>query len=84
MRVGESEGVVRTRCTPFVLDLFGPGVVPQLKHLVPFEQPKVTEVAGQRESSETVSEGRPGIDKDLELLPCELCWVVVKKLLVCR
>lgn len=59
-------------------------MVPQLKHSVPLKQPEITEVMGQRKVSEAVSWHRPGIDKRLELLPCEFCWVVVKELLISR
>jgi hypothetical protein len=86
LSVGVKEGrcgQVRTHCAPFLLDILAPVVVPQLKHSVSLQQPKITEAVGQREMSEAVWH-RPGIDKRLEFLPCELCWVVVKELLVCR
>lgn len=81
---GRKCGQIHTQCAPFLLDLLAPVTVPQLKHSVPLKQPKITEVMGQREVSEAVSWHRPGIDKRLELLPCEFCWVVVKELLIGR
>ena len=84
MRRGGECGKVRTHRAPFILDFRRPSVVPQLKHLVPSEQPKVTEVNGQREAHGMVPQHGPRINKCLEFLPCELCWVVVNKLLVRR
>lgn len=81
---GRKCGQIHTHCAPFLLDLLAPVAVPQLKHFVPLKQPKITEAMGQREVSEVVSWHKPGIGKRLELLPCELCWVVVKELLVRR
>lgn len=77
-------GGARTHCAPFLPGFLSPGIVPQLKHFVSFEQPKITEVIGQREASGIVPRYRPRIDKCLEFPPCELCWVMVKEFLVRR